>query len=80
MNYNDFLNLPEIKKRNAEPGDAGILIHEGDKISENINLGKTRTEIKEYFKNLFPGLDEETINEFTILKILLLFLKLLLQH
>ena len=46
MNYNDFLNLPEIKKRNAEPGDAGILIHEGDKISENINLGKTRNEIK----------------------------------
>lgn len=64
MNYNDFLNLPEIKKRNLEPGDAGILIHEGDKIAENINIGKTRNEMNEYLKKLFLGLDEENIIEF----------------
>ena len=65
MDYNEFHNLKGIAEKDREPGDAGILIHEGQYIVEDINLGKTRVEIHEALSTLLPGLDESIINEFT---------------
>ncbi len=65
MDYKEFHNLKGIAEKDREPGDAGILIHEGQHIVEDINLGKTRAEIYEALTTLLPGLDESIINEFT---------------
>lgn len=65
MSFEEFHNLKGINEKDHEPDDAGILVHEGEPIVNDINLGKTRAEIKESLTNLLPGLDEETINQFT---------------
>ena len=65
MDFKEFHNLKGIAEKDREPGDAGILVREGQHILEDINLGKTRVEIHDALVSLLPGLDESIINEFT---------------
>lgn len=65
MSFEDFHELASIKEKDLEPGDAGILVHEGQHITNDINLGKTRAEIHEALTTLLPGLDEVTLDELT---------------
>ena len=65
MDFKEFHNLKGIKEKDLEPGDAGILVHEGEHIINDINLGKTRAEIHQTLTTLLPGFEPEIINEYT---------------